>query len=163
MSSSGIPLTYYPGDNYLLIVGGGSAAVGKLRALSPFAPRIRLVAPCIRPEIQQLKTAFRELQLHHRPFLPEDTHNVALAYVFTDNPQVNQHITLICRKKGIPVNCAAAPAALPDQRTTQRDFSSPASLVIDEYTISVSSGGITIKGAVQLRDHIHHLLQEYPL
>lgn len=140
-----IPLTWNLTGRTILFVGGGQAALSKLRALDPFRPALRLVAPQILPEVLTLLETWPEVEMLERKFRLEDLEGQSLAYIFTDSPEVNRLASEAARKRGIPVNAAG---------DSQRDFTSPASAHLEGFVVSVASGGRDIQGASGLRDRI---------
>lgn len=140
-----IPLTWNLTGRTILFVGGGQAALSKLRALDPFRPSVRLVAPQIDPGVRDLLSSWPEREVLEREFRLEDLEGQSLAYIFTDSPEVNRLASEEARKRGIPVNVAG---------DSRRDFTSPASANLDHFIISVASGGKNISGAAALRDRI---------
>lgn len=56
----------------VLVVGGGQAATTKVRSLAASGARIRVVAPCISPAIQDLARTHPGIRLVQREFRPRD-------------------------------------------------------------------------------------------
>lgn len=138
-----LPVTLNLSGRRVLFVGGGQAAVSKLKALDPFRPNLTLVAPIISPEVVSLVASWPEVALVRREFLPEDLEGMTLAWIFTDNLEVNRQAATLARSRGVLVNVAGDP---------DRDFTNPACAVLDDVILAVSSGGRDIAKAVTWRD-----------
>lgn len=153
-----IPITFHLGQRILLFVGGGRAAEIKLTALIPFTPRIRLVATDLTPSVQQLLNQFPEPEIHQRSFQDQDTCNAGIAYIFSSDHDENQRIARICSQQGIPVNISSPPCKAGEDHHISRDFSSPATMIIDNMIISVASYPANVERSVHMRNHIKGLL-----
>ena len=91
----------------VLIVGGGSVALRKLRKLAPYGPKCVVVAPEVAEEIRSMSG----VQVCRRPFAPDDLEpRPALVIAATDDPAVNRQVSSLCREQNIPVNVADDPA-----------------------------------------------------
>lgn len=93
----------------MLIVGGGSLALQKLRGLAPTGAHVRVVAPRLRAELADVLPPGR-LELAQRRFRVADLRGVALAFAATDDPAVNARVHAASRRRGIPVNAVDDPA-----------------------------------------------------
>lgn len=92
----------------MLLVGGGSVAQAKLRALLPTGAALRAVAI-------HFSETFREeakghaLSLHERPFEPGDMNGIHLVIAATNDPEANAAIAAECRLRGIWINAVDDP------------------------------------------------------
>jgi siroheme synthase-like protein len=126
----GLPIDLQPRAGPALVVGGGSVAARKVRALAEAGFAITVIAPVIAAEISALHLR-REL----RTFAPADIEREPWAAIFacTDQRAVNRTIGALARARRIPVVVCDAQ----DEST----FFSPAVLRDGDLTVAVSTGG----------------------
>jgi len=103
-----LPLFTRLTDQLCLIVGGGAIALRKAGLLARAGARVRVVAPAILPELQELAAASRgEAKL--RAYQAEDLDDVVLVIAATDEPQVNAAVSADARARRLPVNVVDSP------------------------------------------------------
>ena len=86
------------GGRRVLVVGGGSVAAGKLRALLDAGADVTVVAPDVVDSI-----AAAPVTVAKRPFAPADLNGVAFV-VAAAAPEVNREVALAADARGIFVN-----------------------------------------------------------
>lgn len=131
----------------VLVIGGGRVALRKTRSLLPFGPKIRVVAPAIAPEFEDLLVT-----LEHRPFSPEDLlESPAMVICASGEEGVNRQAALLCRERNIPVNDASQPE--------EGSFLFPAIAAKGNMTVGICAGGCP--GASQwMREQVETLLPD---
>lgn len=87
----------------VLVVGGGTVAQAKLRALRPTGCRIRAVSLAFTPGFLEELRPF-EAAPQRRAFLAEDLDGVHLVISATNDPAVNAGIAALARERGLWVN-----------------------------------------------------------
>lgn len=87
----------------MLVVGGGSVALAKARALRPTGCRLRAVSLAFTPAFLDELEAF-DAERHARAFLPEDLDGVHLVISATNDPAANAFIAAQARARGLWVN-----------------------------------------------------------
>lgn len=134
-----IPITIESGDGYLLFVGGGQAALSKVRVLSRLAIaqqarlRLRLVAPDIAAGLESLPGL--EIELVRRAFEPGDISAAdppLLVYTFTGLPEMDAEVARLAARLRIPVNGREVAA-------DGIQFSSPAIAAFDGFLATAAS------------------------
>lgn len=123
-----------------LVVGGGSVAVRKAKALRAAGASVRVVAPMLDERLR----LDGELDLQERPFRTTDLHGVTLVIVATDDAVLNRTVARDARDLGILVNVADCPALC--------SFILPATLSRGPVQVSVSTAGTSPALARKLRD-----------
>lgn len=131
-----------------LIVGGGPVALRKAQKLLPYGPRLRVVAPALRPEFQELEG----VELIQRPFKEADLDGCDFTVAATDDRALNRRIAALCAERRIPVNAA-------DSRE-ESTFLFPALLRRGALSVGVSAGGAAPAAAACLRDKFAQVLPE---
>lgn len=131
-----------------LIVGGGHVAARKIEKLTPYGPRLTVVAPEIREEIRRTPG----LRLLERAVSPADLAGWAFAVAATDDPAVNRRVAAACRTAGIPVNVA--------DDAESSSFLFPSVVKRGELSVGVCTGGGSPTAAIYLRERIEALLPE---
>lgn len=136
-------------DQAVLIAGGGSVALRKLQKLVPYGVSPIVVAPDILPEL----VAFPGVKLRRRTFRPSDLRpRPSLVIAATNDREVNCNISMLCKKRHIPVNVADDPALC--------SFVFPALVQRGEFSAGISTGGASPTAAVYFKERLTELLPE---
>lgn len=136
-------------DKTVLIAGGGSVALRKLQKLTPYGVSPTVVAPDILPEL----AAVPGVKLHRRTFRPSDLRpRPVLVIAATNDRKVNRYISMLCKKRHIPVNVADDPALC--------SFVFPALVQRGEFSAGISTGGASPTAAVYFKERLTELLPE---
>lgn len=126
----------------IVIAGGGRVAFGKALKLSPFKPRITIVAPEVIKELE----AVRGAEIISKRFEDSDADDAFAVIAATNDAAVNGHIYELCREKNIPVNTV-------DDRE-KCTFIFPALVTRENITVGISTGGKSPFFAGYLREYI---------
>ena len=102
-----LPLFHKLQDRPVLVIGGGEVALRKARLLSDAGAVLRVVAPEIRSELQELAGPGG---IFLRGYASSDLQGVALVIAATDDVPLNAQISAEAQALGIPVNVVDAPA-----------------------------------------------------
>lgn len=133
----------------VLVVGGGNVALRKVQKLVPYGAAITVVAPEILAEIEQLpsvkicKRAFCESDLEMWP---------ELVIAATDDTELNDKISTLCKTKKIPVNVVDDP-----EKCT---FLFPALVHQGDFSAGICTGGASPTAAVYYKERLQALLPE---
>lgn len=127
-------MSYFPmfielKKKHCLVVGGGRVALRKVEVLKEFGAEIKVVAPQILFEIQNIEGVI----CCEKYFEQEDFIDQELVVAATDNSEQNHQISEICRKKNIPVNAV--------DQIEDCSFIFPAYRKEGEVVAAFSSGG----------------------
>jgi uroporphyrin-III C-methyltransferase/precorrin-2 dehydrogenase/sirohydrochlorin ferrochelatase len=125
-----LPLFHKLQDRPVLVIGGGEVALRKARLLSDAGARLRVVAPDIRSELQELAGP---AGIFLRGYQAGDLQGVALVIAATDDEPLNAQISVQAQALGIPVNVVDAPALC--------SVIFPAIVDRSPLIVAVSSGG----------------------
>jgi len=87
----------------VLVVGGGSVALAKLRALAPTGCSVRAVSLSFTPACLDALAGF-ELDLQERAFQPTDLDGVHLVISATNDPAANAQVVEQTRARGLWLN-----------------------------------------------------------
>ena len=95
----------------VLLVGAGNVGLEKLESLLGNSPAasITVVAPFVKPEVQDLLKKHPTTVLYVRAFEESDLHGKDLVVLATDNPELHKQIKELAKAKGILVNVADTP------------------------------------------------------
>lgn len=140
-----LPLNIDMSDRCILVVGAGSVAGRKIRALLKAEAIITVVAPQVSPEINQLASN-NPLNLVIRQYRSSDLDRVFLVVAATNDTQVNSTIASEASQRGILVNVTDASA--------QGNCQFPAMLQRGDLQIGVSTHGRFPGFAAAVRDLI---------
>lgn len=125
-----LPLFHKLQDRPVLVIGGGEVALRKARLLSDAGARLRVVAPEIRSDLQELAG---DEGCFLRGYVSGDLQGVALVIAATDDEPLNARISAEAQAQGIPVNVVDAPALC--------SVIFPAIVDRSPLIVAVSSGG----------------------
>jgi len=137
-----LPVSINVTNKKLLIIGGGNAALSKLKSLSRFNVSITVIGI----KIDSAFLAFENIHIIQKSFDPSDLEGFFMVYACTDNAHTNQIISEHCHERGILATQANSPA--------KSDFVSPAIYKKDDLTVAVGSNGKNVKQSVNIRDLI---------
>lgn len=127
-----------------LVVGAGAVALRKIRALVDAGAAVKVVAPDVDAGIAALEAEGR-LTIEHRRFTAHDLDGARLVIAATDSADVNAHVALEAKGRGILVNVADAPEL--------GDFVTPATHRAGDVLVAVSAGGVPAMAA-RIRDAV---------
>lgn len=125
-----LPLFHKLQGRLVLVIGGGEVALRKARLLSDAGAVLRVVAPEIRSELQELAGPGG---IFLRGYASSDLQGVALVIAATDDVPLNAQISAEAQALGIPVNVVDAPALC--------SVIFPAIVDRSPLIVAVSSGG----------------------
>ncbi|MFI8736280.1 uroporphyrinogen-III C-methyltransferase [Ectopseudomonas toyotomiensis] len=125
-----LPLFHKLQGRLVLVIGGGEVALRKARLLSDAGAVLRVVAPEIRSELQELAGPGGNFL---RGYASSDLQGVALVIAATDDVPLNAQISAEAQALGIPVNVVDAPALC--------SVIFPAIVDRSPLIVAVSSGG----------------------
>ena len=128
-----------------LIVGGGSVAARKARALLIAGARVRVVALEIGADLRALADAHQKLHLEERPYAPNDIGNAQLVLASTNDRALNRQVADDAHAAHRLVNVADDPAR-GNCRTT-------ATHRAGDLVIGITAGGVP-SAAVRIRDSL---------
>lgn len=171
------PLFVDLSDKTILVVGGGSIALRRAKAIRPFAGTVTVVARHLSGEFaawaQESAAQVQEnaagadpsaadrgitpgprgsLRMMEREFRPEDLEGVDLVLACTDDHELNHRITAECRRRGIPANNAAD--------KTDCDFYFPGLVDRDPVVVGITASGQAHHLAKEMREKIETVVDE---
>lgn len=116
-------------DKRILVVGAGTIATRRIKALMKFGASIRVVAPLFDPELEGIE----DLDLINRGFIPGDLDDTDMVVIATNNAPLNEEIAEMCESRGIIKNVSS------NQKLC--DFFFPATILTDDIIVGICSGG----------------------
>lgn len=127
-----LPLFHNLRGSWVLVVGGGEIALRKSRLLADAGALLRVVAPHIEPQLNELiGQSGGEQRL--RGYAPDDLDGCVLVIAATDDEPLNAQVSADARSRGMPVNVVDAPALC--------SVIFPAIVDRSPLVIAISSGG----------------------
>lgn len=119
-------------DKKILVAGGGTIALRRIRTLLKFRADIRVIAPELCEELAQLESEGK-ISAERREYRTSDIDGVYIVLAATDDHEVNRRIWEECRAAGVTVNVA-------DDRSLC-DFYFPSIVMTEDTVIGVNCGG----------------------
>ncbi|HEV8309288.1 MAG TPA: bifunctional precorrin-2 dehydrogenase/sirohydrochlorin ferrochelatase [Methylomirabilota bacterium] len=134
-----------------LVIGGGPVAERKVEALRALGAAVTVVSPALTPALTRLA---REGGIRHqaRPYAPGDLAGCHLAFVATDDGEVNAEVAREGRARGVWVNAADDPARC--------DFILPSVLRRGDLVVAVATGGTSPALARAIREELEAYFTE---
>lgn len=147
--------TYFPlfiniKEKDILVFGGGNIATRRIKAMLPYGACIRIVAPEISEELQQLAEQNVNLILDYRKYKLSELQKPDFVLAATNDEKVNQTIFRECRHKGILVNVAS--------NRELCDFYFPGVVQQGDITVGITANGKNHKKAAEVTEQIRKLL-----
>lgn len=127
------------------MVGAGTVALRKVRALVEAGARVTVVAPEWDPEFESLP-----VEIVPRPFRATDLGDYLLVFAATNDRLTNHRIGIAAKGKGMLANVADS--------ADECDFVVPARVKRDDVQIAVSTGGENPRLAADLRRKLEEVL-----
>ena len=119
-------------DKKILVTGGGTIALRRIRTLLKFRADIRVIAPELCEELAQLESEGK-ISAERREYRTSDIDGVYIVLAATDDHEVNRRIWEECRAAGVTVNVA-------DDRSLC-DFYFPSIVMTEDTVIGINCGG----------------------
>ena len=148
-----LPIFLRVQNRVAVVIGGGAVAARKAELLLKCGARVRLVAPELAPDTQDLlrhHTAALEVSHLRASFDVSHLEGAALVIAATDSATVNAQVAQAARARGVPVNVA--------DDADQSDFILPAIVDRSPVIVAVSSAGTSPVLARRVREQIEALL-----
>src|SRR2546428_4751117 len=155
-----LPLFLNVTGRQVVLVGGGRVAAAKLRQLLAVGARVRVIAPEISNDLEEVARPFQgrgrgaespapQLNLTHRPFVPSDLDDAWLV-VAAATPEANREVAQAAEQRRLFVNAVDDPA----------NASAYLSGVVrrDGVTIAISTSGDAPALTALLREGLDALL-----
>lgn len=138
-------------EKKIVVAGGGTIALRRIKTLLAFAEEIHVIAPRITPELQELALS-GQITEKRRPVKMEDLEDADMVIAATDDHLLNDEICRYCRERGICVNVVS------DKEKC--DFFFPGVILWDEMVIGVTASGKDHKKTRQIREKMERLLAD---
>jgi precorrin-2 dehydrogenase/sirohydrochlorin ferrochelatase len=149
-------MLYYPAfldlhGKKVLIVGGGSVAQRKIETLVEYGALIHVAARDLTPALKGLETEGR-IRFLGSEFHEEQMDGAFLVIAATDDPGMNERVSLAARQRNIPVNAVDQPSDC--------TFIVPSVLRRGDLVIAVSTSGKSPALARRLREQLEGMFGE---
>lgn len=143
-------------DKLCIVVGGGTVAYRKIKALLEFEARLLVITPQCLDKIYQLKNSLPDkqmLEIKEKGFETGDLEKAELVIAATNDLTLNKLIAKECRQRKIPVNVVDV--------QEECSFIFPAYIKRGAVTIGVTSSGKSPVISQRLKRTIAGQLPEY--
>jgi siroheme synthase-like protein len=139
---------------HILLVGGGKVALEKFQALvsNDETLNLTIVAREITPGFEDLLQNYPQIQLHIRPFAPNDLTNKQLVIAATNNIELNDQLRSLTSKEHILFNAADKPDLC--------DFYLGSIVKKGNLKIAISTNGKSPTMAKRVKEFLNDLLPE---
>lgn len=134
----------------ILIVGGGTVALNKIKRISSYTSAIRIIAKEVSEEVKGLGYGYKE-----KEYDTTDLGESFMVYACTNCKEVNQQICNDAKAARVLVNVADNPPS--------SDFVSPAIFRKGHMTVAVGSNGRDVNASIRWRDKIKNYLLRNPI
>ena len=138
-------------EKEILVVGGGTIASRRIRALLPFGGRLTVIAPEVSDFVKEA-AAEGQMVWKQEAYTREALRYADLVLACTDDPELNGEIYSVCKCLGIPVNVCS------DRRKC--DFYFPGIYMHDEVVVGITASGLNHKRARKVRVAIQEAMEE---
>jgi len=134
-----------------VVVGGGPVAERKVEGLLAVGASVTVISPALTP---RLEARAKEGRIRHvgRRYGPGDLAGSELAFVATDDPEVNAVVAKEGRERSVWVNAADDPA--------HSDFILPSVLRRGELVVAVATGGTSPALSRAIREELEAYFSE---
>lgn len=137
-------------EKKIFVIGAGTIAKRRIRALSQFTDHVTVIAPEINPELRAMEEA-GQIQIVKKQFEDGDLYDADLVIAATSNHRINEEIYRLCKERQIPVNVCS------DKK--QCDFFFPGLAIKDDVVVGVTANGTNHKKAKTITEKIREILE----
>ena len=143
-----VPLYVDLSDKNVVVVGGGTIATRRVKALLLFTRNITVIAPKMTADLWELGK-LGKIQIQPRPVKKSDFSMAYMVLAVTNNRELNEEIYHACKEEGIYVNVAS-----------DKDFYFPGICLKDDVVVGITASGMNHKKARAVREKVQALLEE---
>ena len=144
------PLYVDLSDKNIVVVGGGTIATRRVKALLLFTRNITVIAPKMTADLWELGK-LGKIQIQPRPVKKSDFSMAYMVLAVTNNTELNEEIYRICKEEGIYVNVA-------DDKS-KCDFYFPGIYMKDEVVVGITASGLDHSRAKKVRIAIQEAME----
>ena len=137
-------------DKNVVVVGGGTIATRRVKALLLFTSNITVIAPKMTADLWELGK-LGKIQIQPRPVKKSDFSMAYMVLAVTNNRELNEEIYRLCKEEGIYVNVA-------DDKS-KCDFYFPGIYMQDEVVVGITASGLNHKKARKVRVAIQEAME----
>lgn len=141
-----LPITYDVTDKTILILGGHSSALKKIKILSAYTDRFHVVAKNVCDCVKTMGISYVEKSIE-----PSDLDGFQILYSCTNDRDLNRQIVQWGHDRGMLVNIHDDPELC--------DFVSPAIYKKNHITVAVSTNGEDAMLAISIRNKLKQFLE----
>ena len=134
-----------------VVIGGGEVAWRKVEGLLEAGATVTIISPQLHPELETLKQQ-GSIQHDQRKYQPGDLTGFLLAFVATNDSELNRIVAEEGKRSGVLVNAVDDPINC--------DFVMPAIVRRGNLTLAVSTGGGSPAAARRVREDLETFLTE---
>lgn len=147
-----IPINLICNAKRVLVVGGGQVGRRKIKLLLDEGASVELICPTAVEELQSLASA-GHIQWTRREWRTGDAADHLLVFACTDDKHINRAILDDARSLAVPCCCA-------DGNWADGDFTTPATAIMGDAIIAVSTNGQSCKASRDIKNEIAAMLEE---
>ena len=148
-----IPLNLIVDDRSVLVVGGGKVGLRKVRSMIEAGAKVELVSPAATEELAELVQCKDCISWSKREYRQGDATGHLLVFACTDDKHVNRAVLDDARKAHVPCCCS-------DMNWPDGDFTTPATAVLGDILLAVSTSGQSCRSARNVRNELVAYLGE---
>lgn len=138
-------------DKKVVVVGAGTIAKRRIRALTDFTEHLVVIAPEVNKELKDMEEQGK-LTILRKNYEREDIYDAAMVIAATNDKKTNQDIYTACKCLGIMVNVC--------NDKTRCDFYFPSIASGEHVVVGISNSGQEHKKSRGLTEKIQGLLEE---
>ena len=142
-----IPICLKITGKKIVLIGGGAAALHKLIAIKKFATDVTIISREFDPSLLE-----SDFTLIKKEFEMSDLDAYDIIYTCTDDRALNESIAKKCNEIRKPINVTDNP--------TLSTFVSPATEIIEDIVVSISSDAKSVKKIIKARKLVVEFLKE---
>jgi len=141
-----LPVNLQVKGKQCLVVGAGKAAYHKISTLIQCKAKVTVISPEADPKVEPLLS---KTQYFQRTFQADDFKAFFLIIAATDSKQINDQVAQLCREQHILFSRL-------DSEWRDGDFFRPASFSENSFTVSISTGGRSVRAAQLMKSMLQN-------
>lgn len=138
-------------EKKIFVVGAGTIAKRRIRALVQFTDGLTVIAPEVNPELNEMEKN-GQIRILRKKYESSDISGADLVIAAANDHKTNENVYQVCREQGILVNVCSD--------KTKCDFYFPGLAVKDDVVAGVTANGSNHKKAKMVVEKIEEILKE---
>lgn len=138
-------------DKRIFVVGAGTIAKRRIRALCQYTDHLTVIAPEVNPELNTMESA-GQIRILRKKYESADIYEADIVIAATNDFKINEDVYRVCKERDILVNVCS------DKKKC--DFYFPGLAEREDVVVGVTANGMNHKKVKAVTEKIREMLTE---